>query len=157
MDRILYKEADGDITCRSRDFDKIFPTLYAYEELEMTPEDIKQTLLNFGSFLCEITGGRMSKTNYTVQAMVDEAYANFERGCDECTDRQELAEIKKELEQVKQERDALLATLKHYAPCEECGHWDMEHEMCRCHTSCLGGEQWIWRGAKDTNVPSKEE
>lgn len=101
MDRILYKEANGDLTCRARDFDKVFPTLYAYEELEMTPEDIKQTLLNFGSFLCEITGGRMSKTNYTVQAMVDEAYANFERGCDECSDRQELAEIKKELEGLK--------------------------------------------------------
>ena len=97
MDRILYKEANGDLTCRARDFDKVFPTLYAYEELEMTPEDIKQTLLNFGSFLCEITGGRMSKTNYTVQAMVDEAYANFERGCDECSDRQELAEIREKL------------------------------------------------------------
>ena len=97
MDRILYKEANGDLTCRARDFDKVFPTLYAYEELELTPEDIKQTLLNFGSFLCEITGGRMSKTNYTVQAMVDEAYANFERGCDECSDRQELAEIREKL------------------------------------------------------------
>ena len=40
MDRILYKEADGDITCRSRDFDKIFPTLYAYEETGLTPEQI---------------------------------------------------------------------------------------------------------------------
>lgn len=40
MDRILYKEADGDITCRSRDFDKVFPTLYAYEETGLTPEEI---------------------------------------------------------------------------------------------------------------------
>ena len=40
MERILYKEADGDITCRSRDFDKVFPTLYAYEETGMTPEQI---------------------------------------------------------------------------------------------------------------------
>ena len=32
MDRLIYKEADGDLTCRSRDFDKVFPTLYAYEE-----------------------------------------------------------------------------------------------------------------------------
>lgn len=41
MDRILYKEANGDITCRSRDFDKVFPTLYAYEETGMTPEEIE--------------------------------------------------------------------------------------------------------------------
>ena len=40
MERILYKEADGDITCRSRDFDKVFPTLYAYEETGMTPEQV---------------------------------------------------------------------------------------------------------------------
>ena len=73
MDRLLYKEADGDITCRSRDFDKVFPTLYAYEELEMTPEEIENTLKNFSSFLMEMTGGQMSKTNYTVQAMVSVA------------------------------------------------------------------------------------
>lgn len=40
MDRILYKEANGDLTCRARDFDKVFPTLYAYEETGMTPEQI---------------------------------------------------------------------------------------------------------------------
>lgn len=40
MDRILYMEVNGDITCRSRDFDKVFPTLYAYEETGMTPEQI---------------------------------------------------------------------------------------------------------------------
>lgn len=105
MDRLLYKEADGDITCRSRDFDKVFPTLYAYEELEMTPEEIEQTLLNFSSFLCEMTGGRMSKTNYTVQAMVSEANDYNESLCDECYDRKHLDEIEKKLEQVTKIRD----------------------------------------------------
>lgn len=41
MDRLIYKEADGDLTCRSRDFDKVFPTLYAYEETGFTPEQVK--------------------------------------------------------------------------------------------------------------------
>lgn len=41
MDRILYKEADGDLTCRARDFDKVFPTLYAYEETGLTPDQAK--------------------------------------------------------------------------------------------------------------------
>ena len=40
MDRLIYKEADGDLTCRSRDFEKVFPTLYAYEETGLTPEQI---------------------------------------------------------------------------------------------------------------------
>ena len=41
MDRLIYKEADGDLTCRSRDFDKVFPTLYAYEESGLTPDQAK--------------------------------------------------------------------------------------------------------------------
>lgn len=41
MDRLIYKEADGDLTCRSRDFDKVFPTLYAYEETVLTPDHVK--------------------------------------------------------------------------------------------------------------------
>ena len=40
MDRLLYKEANGDLTCRARDFDKVFPTLYAYEETGLTPEQV---------------------------------------------------------------------------------------------------------------------
>lgn len=112
MDRLIYKEANGDLTCRSRDFEKIFPTLYAYEELELTPQEIEQQLKNFSSFLMEMTGGRMSKTNYTVQAMVSEANDYYESVCDECSDRQQLDELKKELDQVKKERDALAAELK---------------------------------------------
>lgn len=41
MDRLIYKEADGDLTCLSRDFDKVFPALYAYEETELTPDQIR--------------------------------------------------------------------------------------------------------------------
>ena len=41
MYRLIYKEADGDLTCRSRDFDKVFPTLYAYEETGLTPDQVK--------------------------------------------------------------------------------------------------------------------
>ena len=77
---------------------QLYNELKAYEDLEMTPEDIEHTLKNFSSFLMEMTGGRMSKTNYTVQAMVAEANDHFESVCDECSDRQELAEIKKEME-----------------------------------------------------------
>ena len=46
MDRLIYKEASGDLTCRSRDFEKIFPTLYAYEETGLTPEQAKNLNAN---------------------------------------------------------------------------------------------------------------
>lgn len=39
MDRLIHKE-DGDFTCNSRDFDKVFPTLHAYEETGLTPEKV---------------------------------------------------------------------------------------------------------------------
>lgn len=41
MDKLLYKEANGDLTCRSDDFEKIFPTLYAYESTNLTPDSIR--------------------------------------------------------------------------------------------------------------------
>ena len=147
MDRILYKEANGDLTCRARDFDKVFQTLYAYEELEMTPEDIEQTMLRFSSFLMEMTGGRMSKTNYTVQAMVAEANDYQQR---------ELDEIEKELEQVKAERDLLLQQLCEMAACDACKHEAKRAEEAPCF-NCMYGphvlskeetqNNWEWKGA----------
>lgn len=41
MYKLLYREANGDLTCRSDDFEKIFPTLYAYESTNLTPDCIK--------------------------------------------------------------------------------------------------------------------
>lgn len=134
MDRILYKEADGDITCRSRDFDKVFPTLYAYEELEMTPEEIENTLQNFSSFLMEMTGGQMSKTNYTLEAMVTVANDYQQR---------EIDELEQKLEQVKAELDAALADLNEVRPCTLCKNHH-NPEICR---TCMG-ERWEWRGRR---------
>lgn len=51
MDRLIYKEADGDLTCRSRDFEKVFPTLYAYEETGLTPEQAKALKDNLDSMI----------------------------------------------------------------------------------------------------------
>lgn len=140
MDRILYKEDNGDLTCRARDFDKVFSTLYAYEELEMTPEDIEQTMLRFSSFLMEMTGGRMSKTNYTVQAMVAEAN-DYQQ--------QELDEIEKELEKVKQERDALASIVKIISACTHCKHVsrNVEEEPCNSCDENHDYPNWEWKGA----------
>ena len=86
---------------------QLYTELKRYEDLEMTPEAIEQQLTNFSSFLMEMTGGRMSKTNYTVQAMVSEANDYFEGVCDECADRQELAALKQELIDERHRHDRL--------------------------------------------------
>lgn len=52
---------------------QLYAALKLYEDLDLTPDEIEQQLMNYSSFLMEMTGGRMSKTNYTVQAMVSEA------------------------------------------------------------------------------------
>ena len=88
-------------------------------------------------------------------------------------DRLELlsAEQKKlhaKLAAMKAERDAMLADLKREHKCSSCKHNDdTEHPECmitecefceNCHCyACVDGDQWEWRGDKDTNVPSKEE
>lgn len=57
MDKLIYKEKDGDLTCRSRDFDKVFATLYAYEETNRTPEQIEEMrvqILNLSSLVCDL-------------------------------------------------------------------------------------------------------
>lgn len=69
--------------------------LSAYEDIELEPNEIEQQLMNFSSFLSEMTHSHMSKTNYTVEAMVAEANDCFERVCDECADREELVDFKK--------------------------------------------------------------
>lgn len=94
--------------CDACGIGKIISRLWEYEEIGLTPEAIEQQLTNFSSFLMEMTGGRMSKTNYTVQAMVSEANDRFESVCDECFDR-------KELEKIEAERDAAMADIREFA------------------------------------------
>lgn len=76
---------------------QLYDALKAYEDLEMTPEGIEQQLTNFSSFLMEMTGGRMSKTNYTVQAMVEQANDRLQQECDECKKRDTAPDMKPEL------------------------------------------------------------
>lgn len=136
---------------------QLYDALKQYEELDMTPEDIEQTMLRFSSFLMEMTGGRMSKTNYTVQAMVSEANDYQQKECDECTD---LAIIKSELAKVEAALDAAMADITRCcATCALCSQNNGTGEMCPWYDDCnqVDGDHWEWRGAKDNNVPGKEE
>ena len=67
--------------------------LAAYEDTGLEPEDIENTLANFSSFLCEMTGGMMSKTNYTTNVMVMAANDHFQRICDECREDKHATEL----------------------------------------------------------------
>lgn len=146
MDRLIYKEADGDLTCRSRDFDKVFPTLYAYEETGLTPEQI-----------VAMKGQHMAR-----QALIDEV----ERLKAELKDERhrhdryvdfELAESE-ELRKVKAERDCLLANFNR--PCLCCENFATPYQSEPCVSCVFGhGEKMNWEMAvaEDINVPGKQE
>lgn len=131
MERILYKEADGDITCRSRDFDKVFPTLYAYEETGLTPEQ--------------------------VAAMKGLHTARLDLLAENEKLKAELVKIKVAR---KNERYELLSLIRVYGGCNFCKHKDLHADMepcCNCRGTGSKTDKWEWRGAKDTNVPGKKE
>lgn len=56
--------------------------LAAYEDRELKPEDIDDVLYRFSCFLCEMTNNRMSKTNYTLEAMIECARDAQEDNCE---------------------------------------------------------------------------
>lgn len=70
--------------------DVLVKRLAAYEDTEQEPEEIEEQLGNFSAFLCEMTGNQMSKTNYTVDAMISAANDYQQLLCDKCSDREEL-------------------------------------------------------------------
>lgn len=61
---------------------------------------------------------------------------------------------------MKQERDAAMADIQRCcATCALCSKNNGTGEMCPWSFDCnqVDGDHWEWRGAEDTNVPSKEE
>lgn len=140
MDRLIYKEASGDLTCRSRDFEKIFPTLYAYEETGLTPEQA----MNLGANLDAMTAlaqdlsdklDHVKKERDALAAELKDERHRHDRYVDF-----ELAEAK-ELNETKKERDRL-AELWAQVPAA------IQEQVIRI---CAG------EFAKDNNVPGKEE
>ena len=65
--------------------------LAAYEDIGLSPEEITDMIYRFEAFLCEMTGNRMSKSNYTLDAMISAANDYQQSLCDGCWDRSELA------------------------------------------------------------------
>lgn len=71
----------------------------ALEELQAKCEDMDCQLEEFSRFLCNQTGGLLSKTNYSAETMISYAEDYEQRVCDNNCD------LRNELEQVKADRD----------------------------------------------------
>lgn len=77
----------------------------ALSTLQDENAEMQKQLNEFSEFLCRMTGNLLSKTNYTAQAMIEAAEDYQQRVCDDC-------DLRAELEQVKQERDAAISDLE---------------------------------------------
>jgi hypothetical protein len=96
MKRLTYRNGRGEAECLIDGKlykGSITERLAAYEDIAMTPEEIGDALDRFESILSYCTNNRMSKTNYTVEAMLAEIEDAFEENCARyCDLRQAKAE-----------------------------------------------------------------
>lgn len=83
------------LRCRNMTRDR----LAGYEDIELLPSEIETQLGNYSAFLSEMTGGLLSKTNYTVEAMVSCADDYRERECSVCSDRTDAVKYRAAEEQ----------------------------------------------------------
>lgn len=71
-----------------------------------------------------------------------------------------LKKLHAKMAAMKAERDAAMADIQRCcATCALCSRNNGTGEMCPWSFDCnqVDGDHWEWRGAKDTNVPSKKE
>ena len=64
--------------------------LAAYEDIGLSPDEIESQLATYSAVLCDVTNNRMSKTNYTLEAIrsvISDAQAE---DCDRCDNTKQL-------------------------------------------------------------------
>ena len=146
----------------------------ALSTLQDENAEMQKQLNEFSEFLCHITGGLLSKTNYTAQVMISAAEDYQQKGCGECdlraenirwgqvaSEQDKVADrlqtenekLRAELEQAKRERDAAIADWRGF--CAKCawngkqhlsdGQMDARCRTCRENRKC----NWEWRGQKE--------
>ena len=86
----------------------------ALSTLQAENEEMQKQLNMFSEFLCYMTGGLLSKTNYTAQEMISAAEDYQQNVCGECDLRAENEKLRAELEQVKRERAAAVERLREW-------------------------------------------
>lgn len=112
----------------------------ALSTLQAENEEMQKQLNMFSEFLCYMTGGLLSKTNYTAQEMISAAEDYQQNVCGECDLRAENEKLRAELEQVKRERDAIEQDFRAFAK----QWWEQDSGFpCRwCKFENSGGCEW---------------
>lgn len=144
----------------------------ALSTLQAENAEMQKQLNEFSEFLCHITGGLLSKTNYTAQVMISAAEDYQQKGCGECDLRAEnirwgqvASEQDKAVERLQEENEKLRAELdaaikQLHGNCTACKHLTPKHNEGPCRTCkheyyhLLNNESldnWEWRG------PHKED
>jgi hypothetical protein len=116
----------------------------ALSTLQTENEEMQKQLNMFSEFLCHMTGGLLSKTNYTAQEMISAAEDYQQKVCGEC-------DLRAELEQVKRERDAAVSWAQKYTesidrPCVACKHNTGDYVCTAICGNCgpMGTESCKW-------------
>ena len=114
----------------------------ALSTLQAENEEMQKKLNEFSEFLCHMTGGMLSKTNYTAQAMISAAEDYQQRVCDNYCD------LRADLARVTAERDAAIEDLEEIM-------FKGGHNIDTCHF-CTNGQCYgrggtqvcnpVWRG-----------
>lgn len=90
----------------------------ALSTLQAENEEMQKHLNEFSEFLCHMTGGLLSKTNYTAQEMISAAEDYQQNVCGECDLRAENEKLRAELEKVKEyAREATVTMNNLYGAC----------------------------------------
>ena len=140
----LLENSDPDGPCIEDDLMQDAAT--ALSTLQTENAEMQAQLTEFSKFLCHMTGGLLSKTNYTAHLMISAAEDYQQKVCGDC-------DLRTDLEQVKRERETAVADLEHLMLvvnsgecCTMCKH-DHEHLTGPCagqSTRCKPE----WRGPK---------
>ena len=112
----------------------------AIETMRAENAEMEKQLNEFSEFLCYMTGGLLSKTNYTAQEMISAAEDYQQKVCGECDLRAENEKLRAELEQMKRERDAIEQDFRAFAK----QWWEQDSGFpCRwCKFENSGGCEW---------------
>lgn len=127
----------------------------AIETLRLESDAQEMQLNEFSEFLCHMTGGLLSKTNYTAQAMISAAEDYQQRVCDnDCELRAENEKLRAELEQVKRcieivehQRDAAIYDMTALMAGQCCDLCAVEYCNDRGKTEMCTA--FKWRGQKE--------
>ena len=113
----------------------------AIETLRAENIEMQTQLNEFSEFLCHMTGGLLSKTNYTAQAMISAAEDYQQRVCDnDCGLRADLA-------RVTAERDVAIKDLNEFLSMDEL--CPIQCEWCKWNGTYCDGKTPEWRGIKE--------